>query len=137
MAQKIITKKTTSKKITPPQKTTPKTATIKKPAAKKAAIIVDKKVKDEKKQPSLDKEESLANKYARSEEDTGSTEVQIAGLTQRIEELTKHLKKHRGDNDSRRGLLLLVSRRRRLLNYLLKTDPEKYQQLIIDLKLKK
>lgn len=83
------------------------------------------------------KGQNLIAKYARTKNDTGSTEMQIIGFSQRIDELAKHLKKHHGDNDSRRGILLLVGRRRRLLNYFQKNNPEKYRQLIDDLKLKK
>ena len=68
--------------------------------------------------------------YGKSGSDTGSTEVQIALLTQRIEDLSEHFKKHAKDHHSRRGLLELVSRRRRLLTYLKRTGPERYQELI-------
>lgn len=68
--------------------------------------------------------------YGKSDSDTGSTEVQIALLTQRIEDLSGHFKKHAKDHHSRRGLLELVSRRRRLLTYLKRTGPESYQELI-------
>lgn len=68
--------------------------------------------------------------YARSEGDTGSPEVQVAILTSRINHLTEHLKTHKHDHHSRRGLLLLVGRRRRLLQYLTKTDIERYRALI-------
>ncbi|MFZ2414912.1 MAG: 30S ribosomal protein S15 [Minisyncoccia bacterium] len=62
--------------------------------------------------------------------DTGSTNVQIALLTESIEELTKHLKTHKQDVHSRRGLLGMVSKRKRLMNYLKKTDPKKYTALV-------
>ena len=68
--------------------------------------------------------------YARSEGDTGSPEVQVAILTARINQLTEHLKQHKHDHHSRRGLLLLVGRRRRLLQYLAKKDIERYRALI-------
>lgn len=68
--------------------------------------------------------------YGKAETDTGSTEVQIALLTQRIEDLSGHFKKHAKDHHSRRGLLELVSRRRRLLTYLKRTGPDRYQELI-------
>ena len=68
--------------------------------------------------------------YALSEGDTGSPEVQIALLTERISHLTEHLKEHKHDHHSRRGLLLLVGRRRRLLNYLQNNDIERYRSLI-------
>jgi len=74
--------------------------------------------------------ESIIAQYATVEGDTGSPEVQIALLTGRISHLTEHLKEHKHDHHSRRGLLLLVGQRRRLLNYLQKTDIERYRSLI-------
>ena len=68
--------------------------------------------------------------YATSEGDTGSPEVQVALLTRRINDLTEHLKAHKHDHHSRRGLLLLVGRRRRLLKYLQEKDISRYRQLI-------
>ena len=68
--------------------------------------------------------------YATAEGDTGSPEVQVAMLTKRIADLTEHLKVHKHDHHSRRGLLLLVGRRRRLLNYLQKKDISRYRSLI-------
>ncbi len=68
--------------------------------------------------------------YATSEGDTGSPEVQVAILSSRISALTEHLKSHKHDHHSRRGLLLLVGRRRRLLNYLAATDINRYRSLI-------
>jgi small subunit ribosomal protein S15 len=68
--------------------------------------------------------------YATAEGDTGSPEVQVALLTKRINELTEHLKTHKHDHHSRRGLLLMVGRRRRLLQYLQKKDISRYRQLI-------
>ena len=68
--------------------------------------------------------------YATAEGDTGSPEVQIAMLTRRIKDLTEHLKEHKHDHHSRRGLLLLVGQRRRLLNYLSKTDIARYRSII-------
>jgi len=68
--------------------------------------------------------------YATSEGDTGSPEVQVAVLSRRIADLTEHLRTHKHDHHSRRGLLLLVGRRRRLLNYLQKTDISRYRSLI-------
>jgi len=79
----------------------------------------------------------LIKKYQIHKEDTGSTEVQIAVLTKKIADLTGHLKDHKKDFDSRMGLLKMVGKRRRLLNYLRKTQDEKYQQLIRDLGLRK
>jgi small subunit ribosomal protein S15 len=68
--------------------------------------------------------------YGVSEGDTGSAEVQIALLSKRISDLTEHLKTHKHDHHSRRGLLLLVGQRRRLLNYLTKTDINRYRSII-------
>jgi small subunit ribosomal protein S15 len=68
--------------------------------------------------------------YATSDGDTGSPEVQVAILTKRIAHLTEHLKEHKHDHHSRRGLMLLVGQRRRLLNYVAKTDIERYRSLI-------
>lgn len=79
----------------------------------------------------------LIKKYQSHKKDTGSTEVQVALLTEKILELAKHLKKHAKDSDSRRGLLMMVGKRRRLLNYLKKNDVKKYEKLIKDLGLKK
>jgi small subunit ribosomal protein S15 len=73
---------------------------------------------------------AIIAEYATAPGDTGSPEVQIALLTRRINDLTEHLKMHKHDHHSRRGLLLLVGRRRRLLNYLAKTDIARYRSLI-------
>lgn len=72
----------------------------------------------------------IVDEYATASADTGSPEVQVALLSRRISDLTEHLKDHKHDHHSRRGLLLLVGRRRRLLNYLAKTDISRYRQLI-------
>jgi len=72
----------------------------------------------------------LISEYAVGEGDTGSPEVQVAILSHRISQLTEHLKEHKHDHHSRRGLLLLVGKRRRLLNYLAKTDIGRYRSLI-------
>ena len=77
-----------------------------------------------------DKKREIVAEYGRGEADTGSTEVQVALLTARINELTEHLREHRKDHHSRRGLLMLVGRRRRLLDYLKKKDDARYQALI-------
>ena len=73
---------------------------------------------------------AIIAEYATSEGDTGSAEVQIALLTRRINDLTEHLKEHKHDHHSRRGLLLLVGQRRRLLNYLQKTDIARYRSIV-------
>jgi small subunit ribosomal protein S15 len=72
----------------------------------------------------------IMQEYATAEGDTGSPEVQVAVLTKRIKDLTEHLRTHKHDHHSRRGLLLLVGRRRRLLNYLQKKDISRYRALI-------
>jgi len=74
--------------------------------------------------------QSIMTTYATTEGDTGSPEVQIALLTQRIKDLTEHLKTHKHDHHSRRGLLLLVGRRRRLLGYLQKIDIARYRSIV-------
>ena len=76
------------------------------------------------------KKQSIMTEYATHEGDTGSPEVQIAMLTQRILDLTEHLKEHKHDHHSRRGLLLLVGQRRRLLGYLQDIDIARYRALI-------
>ncbi|MDX6317863.1 MAG: small subunit ribosomal protein [Nocardioidaceae bacterium] len=73
---------------------------------------------------------SIIDDYATSDGDTGSPEVQVALLTKRIADLTEHLKDHKHDHHSRRGLLLLVGQRRRLLNYLQQTEISRYRSLI-------
>ncbi|MDN5726983.1 MAG: 30S ribosomal protein S15 [Propionibacteriales bacterium] len=72
----------------------------------------------------------IIDEYATEPGDTGSPEVQVALLTKRISHLTEHLKDHKGDHHSRRGLLLLVGKRRRLLNYAAKSDIDRYRSLI-------
>ena len=79
----------------------------------------------------------IINTYKRDENDTGSPEVQVAILTERINELTEHLKVHKKDNHSRRGLLKMVGKRRNLLNYLAKKDAEKYKEVVEKLGLRK
>ncbi|GAA1790381.1 MAG: 30S ribosomal protein S15 [Actinobacteria bacterium] len=79
---------------------------------------------------SADVKKSIIAEYGTSEGDTGSPEVQIAMLTQRIKDLTEHARAHKHDHHSRRGLLLLVGQRRRLLRYLESVDVERYRSLI-------
>ena len=74
--------------------------------------------------------EKIVTDYKRHDSDTGSSHVQIALLTQRINELTEHFKIHKKDNNSRRGLLLMVSRRRKLLDYLKRTNIGEYHEII-------
>jgi len=78
----------------------------------------------------------LMDQYGRTKDDTGSPEVQVALLTHRINYLTEHLKTNRKDNHSRRGLLLLVGKRRRLLKYLNKKDVNRYRELVKQLGLR-
>ena len=77
-----------------------------------------------------EQKKTIMAEYATAEGDTGSPEVQIAMLTKRIRDLTEHLKEHKHDHHTRRGLLALVGRRRRLLKYLEKTDIQRYRTLI-------
>jgi small subunit ribosomal protein S15 len=77
-----------------------------------------------------DVKKQIIAEYAAADGDTGSAEVQIALLSRRISDLTEHLKAHKHDHHSRRGLLLLVGQRRRLLNYLAKTDINRYRSII-------
>ena len=84
-----------------------------------------------------ERKQEIIETYKRDEKDTGSPEVQIALLTERINELTEHLKVHKKDNHSRRGLLKMVGKRRNLLNYLAKKDEEAYKDLVKKLGLRK
>jgi small subunit ribosomal protein S15 len=79
----------------------------------------------------------VIEKYRKHEKDTGSSEVQVALLTGRINYLTEHLKVHKKDHSSRRGLLILVGKRRSLLDYIKRTDFEKYKKVIESLELRK
>jgi small subunit ribosomal protein S15 len=79
----------------------------------------------------------IVGRFGRDESDTGATKVQIAMLTRRINDLTQHLRTHKHDHHSRRGLLMLVGRRRRFLNYLQRKDLEGYRSLIRELGLRR
>ena len=81
--------------------------------------------------------QEIVGKYGKSDTDTGSTEVQIALLSARIGHLTEHLRTHTKDHHSRRGLLMLVGQRRRLLKYLQKKDLDRYRSLIAELGLRR
>lgn len=83
------------------------------------------------------RKQELMTKYARHEGDTGSPEVQIALLTERIRELTDHLRIHKKDHHSRRGLLMMVGQRKGLLNYVKKQDIERYRAIIAELGIRK
>ncbi|GIV61303.1 MAG: 30S ribosomal protein S15 [Rhodothermaceae bacterium] len=87
----------------------------------------------------MDKEtkEQLIKTYGKNEKDTGTAEVQIAIFTHRINELTEHLKQHPKDHSTRRGLLKLVGKRRRLLNYLMDRDITRYRRIIEQLGIRK
>lgn len=85
----------------------------------------------------VERRDELVQKYQKHESDTGSPEVQVALLTERITYLTEHFKVHKHDHHSRRGLLKLVSRRRSLLNYLKNNDVQRYKDLIESLGLRK
>jgi small subunit ribosomal protein S15 len=87
----------------------------------------------------MTKEEKLGlvKKYGTGENDTGRSEVQIALLTKRINDLTDHFNKHMKDHHSRRGLMMMVGKRRRLLDYLMKKDIERYRSIIKELNIRK
>lgn len=84
-----------------------------------------------------ERKQELIEKFGDSPTDTGKAEVQVALLTERINGLTEHLRDHRKDHHSRRGLLMLVGRRRRFLNYLQRTDLERYRALVRELGLRR
>jgi small subunit ribosomal protein S15 len=84
-----------------------------------------------------DRKQALIGEYRRGDKDSGSPEVQIAILTSRIGELTGHLRTHKKDYASRRGLLMMVSRRRSLLDYLKRVDPQRYLEIIRRLEIRK
>ncbi|HEV7363774.1 MAG TPA: 30S ribosomal protein S15 [Solirubrobacteraceae bacterium] len=84
-----------------------------------------------------ERKQELVQKFGKAERDTGSAEVQIALMTERINDLTQHLREHSKDHHSRRGLLMLVGRRRRLLNYLQRSNLESYRSLVKELGLRK
>jgi small subunit ribosomal protein S15 len=81
--------------------------------------------------------QEIITEFGAHESDTGSPEVQVALLSERINHLTEHLRTHKHDHHSRRGLLMMVGRRRRLLNYLKRTDVERYRKLIASLGLRR
>ena len=84
-----------------------------------------------------ERKDALIKEHKRSSDDTGSPEVQVAILTERIQNLTQHFKTHAKDNHSRRGLLMLVNQRRSLLDYLRRKDEQRYTDLIAKLGLRK
>ena len=118
-------KTTKVKKIIVKKSVVKKDAVKKAPMGKKAARKIEETVTPA---PSVEKQEVIA-KFQVKQGDTGSPEVQVALLTARIEKLVGHLKSNPSDNHSRRGLLGIVSKRRRLLNYLNKKDPKRYKDI--------
>ncbi|MCK4577376.1 MAG: 30S ribosomal protein S15 [Candidatus Marinimicrobia bacterium] len=86
---------------------------------------------------SSEKKQELINKFGEDAKDTGSPAVQVALLTQQIRDLTEHFKTHKKDNHGRRGLIRMVSKRRKLLTYLKRTNPEGYTALINELELRR
>lgn len=85
----------------------------------------------------MSEKSATIEKHRAHESDTGSPEVQVALLTDRISHLTEHLKAHKGDHHTRRGLMRLIGRRRRLLNYVMKNDVERYRALVAKLGLRR
>ena len=85
----------------------------------------------------VDRKREIVERFGKTGEDTGSTEVQVALLSERITGLTEHLREHTKDHHSRRGLLMLVGQRRRLLNYLRRSDLDRYRTLIGELGLRR
>ena len=83
-----------------------------------------------------DTKKEIISKFATNEKDTGSAQVQIAVLSERINNLTEHFKLHKHDNHSKRGLVGLVNKRKKLLSYILKKDNEKYKEVIKELKIR-
>lgn len=135
------TKKTKKAAAKPVKKEVKKT--VKKTAVAKTVKEAKKPVAKEVKKAVAKKEEKKIEKKAAkkprkpSQKDSGSIDFQIKNFTEKIQSLSAHLKIHQHDFDSRRGLLIMVGKRRRLLNYLRKTDAEKYAKVIADLKLKR
>jgi len=85
----------------------------------------------------VEEKQEVVRQFGKDENDTGTSQVQVALLTRRINHLTEHLREHKHDHHSRRGLLMLVGQRRRFLNYLQKSDLEGYRKLVRDLGLRK
>jgi len=84
-----------------------------------------------------DEKKKIIADFAKDKKDTGSTEVQIAIFTSKIENLKDHLLEHKKDNHSRRGIMLMVAKRRKLLNYLKRKNPESYSEILVKLGLRK
>lgn len=113
-----------------------KEVTVKEPKAAKA-VKATKAPAEEKGHALPDEKHHIIEKFAQKSGDTGSPEVQVALLTHKIDRLIEHLDQNKKDNHSRRGLLKVVAKRRRILNYLVKIDKDRYQHLIGELGLKK
>lgn len=131
-AKKTTTKKTTAKKTTTKAKASSAKKDTKKKTSKKKTTTKAKAA-----QHSKTPKKDVINKYQDHKKDTGSPKVQVAILTERINSLTDHLKSHKKDNHSRRGLLLMVGKRRRLLRYIESKDKDLYENLLKKLKLRK
>lgn len=113
-----------------------KEVAVKEPKAAKA-VKATKAPAEEKGHALPDEKHHIIEKFAQKSGDTGSPEVQVALLTHKIDRLIEHLDQNKKDNHSRRGLLKVVAKRRRILNYLVKIDKDRYQHLIGELGLKK
>ena len=111
--------------------------TAKKESAKAAKTVKKVVKKVETKVVPLDDKQKIIEEFAQKPGDTGSPEVQVALLTQKINRLSAHLEENKKDDHSRRGLLKVIAKRRRILNYLLKLDEKRYKDLIKKLNLKK
>ena len=83
-----------------------------------------------------DKKQEIISKFTTNEKDTGSAQVQIAVLSERISNLTEHFKLHKHDNHSKKGLVALVNKRKKLLSYIVKKDNDKYKEIIKELKIR-
>lgn len=123
---------TAKKKSVTKDKKTKTTETPKKEVKKVAKKVAAKKPKSVKKP-----KEEVIKEYQSHSKDTGSPQVQVAILTDRINSLTGHLKMHPKDNHSRRGLIMMVGKRRKLLNYLQQKDKDQYQKILETLELRK
>lgn len=132
----MATKAKTTAKKAPAKKAVKVVKEAKATAKAPKAVKAPKKVEEVVPAPSFEKKEVI-EQYQVKEGDTGSPEVQVALLTKRIEKLVGHLKANPSDNHSRRGLLGIVSKRRRLLNYLEKKDPKRYKAIAAKLGLGK
>lgn len=138
-------KKTTAKKKAPKKATAKKATTAAKKTTTKAKTSTNKKTSTKKKTavkaapktPVRKSKKQIINKHQAHQKDTGSPKVQIAILTERINSLTEHLKEHAKDNHSRRGLILMVGKRRRLLRYVQNKDKDMYEDILKKMKLRK